>query len=86
MATSELILVICFQIQFETICEQLKTMNLNVHCSENVTCDSMDVSHEDLKNGLVFKDEDDAVKIIDNWCKVNFCPLTKICRRKPGLD
>ena len=62
------------------------TVNLNVHCRENLTCDSKDIPQEDLKYGLVFKGEDDGVNIIDNWCKVNCYPMTKIRQRKPGLD
>ena len=52
----------------------------------------MDKSHTteaatiELFNGQIFKTEDEAFLVIDEWCRINFCPLTKIRRRKPGVD
>ena len=37
----------------------------------------IDIGVDCMKSGIWFKDQDTAVKSIENWCKKAYCPLTK---------
>ena len=50
--------------------------------NEEVNKDFVDIAKDGMKAGHVFENEKVALKSIDQWCELAFCPLTRARSRK----